>query len=87
VLALPAGAVRLAESDLDPVQAFSAGPRAWGVQFHPEFDADTVRTYLVARAEKVRAEGLDSEALLAAVREAPGGPRLLRRFAELIRAA
>jgi GMP synthase (glutamine-hydrolysing) len=87
VLALPAGAVRLAESDLDPVQAFSAGPRAWGVQFHPEFDADTVRTYLVARTEKVRAEGLDSEALLAAVREAPGGPRLLRRFAELIRAA
>ena len=87
VLALPAGAVRLAESDLDPVQAFSAGPRAWGVQFHPEFDADTVRTYLVARTEKVRAEGLDSEALLAAVREAPGGPRLLRRFAELIRVA
>ena len=87
VLALPAGAVRLAESDLDPVQAFSAGPRAWGVQFHPEFDADTVRAYLVARSEKVRAEGLDPEALLAAVRETPGGPRILRRFAELIRPA
>ena len=85
VLALPAGTVRLAESDLDPVQAFSAGPRAWGVQFHPEFDADTVRAYLVARSEKVRAEGQDPEALLAAVRETPGGPRILRRFAELIR--
>ncbi len=84
VLALPAGAVRLAESDLDPVQAFSAGERAWGVQFHPEFDAQTVRAYLAARRDKVRAEGLDPEALLADVRDAPGGPRLLRRFAELI---
>ena len=66
VLALPAGAVRLAESDLDPVQAFTVGERAWGVQFHPEFDAETVRAYLLARTEKVRAEGLDPDALLAA---------------------
>ncbi len=87
VLALPAGAVRLAESDLDPVQAFSAGQRAWGVQFHPEFDAHTVRAYLLARTEKVRAEGLDPDALLAAIREAPGAARILPRFAELIRSA
>jgi GMP synthase (glutamine-hydrolysing) len=85
VLALPPGAVRLAESDRDPVQAFSVGDRAWGVQFHPEFDADTVRAYLLARTEKVRAEGQDPEALLAEIRESPGGPRILRRFAELIR--
>ena len=87
VIALPPGAVRLAESDLDPVQAFSMGPRAWGVQFHPEFDAETVRAYLVARTEKMRAEGLDPDVLLAAIRETPGGPRILRRFAQLIRSA
>ncbi len=87
VLELPDRAVRLAESDLDPVQAFAIGERAWGVQFHPEFDAETVRAYLLARAEKVRAEGLDPDALLAAIRETPGGPRILRRFAELIRTA
>jgi GMP synthase (glutamine-hydrolysing) len=87
VLALPENAVRLAESDLDPVQAFAVGERAWGVQFHPEFDAETVRAYLLARTEKVRAEGLDPDALLGAIRETPGGPRVLRRFAELIGAA
>lgn len=87
VLALPAGAVRLAESDLDPVQAFSVGERAWGVQFHPEFDAVTVRAYIAARRDRMRAEGLDPDALLARVREAPGGPLLLRRFADLIRGA
>jgi len=87
VLALPAGAVRLAESDLDPVQAFAAGERAWGVQFHPEFDAETTRAYIAARRDRVRAEGLNPEALLADVRDTPSGPRLLRRFAELIRSA
>jgi GMP synthase (glutamine-hydrolysing) len=87
VLALPERAVRLAESDLDPVQAFAVGERAWGVQFHPEFDADTVRAYLEARRARVRDEGGDPEALLAAIRETPGGPRVLRRFAELIRSA
>jgi GMP synthase (glutamine-hydrolysing) len=87
VLALPAGAVRLAESDLDPVQAFAASERAWGVQFHPEFDAETTRAYIAARRDRVRAEGLNPEALLADVRDTPSGPRLLRRFAELIRSA
>jgi GMP synthase (glutamine-hydrolysing) len=53
----------------------------------PEFDADTVRAYLVARAEKVRAEGLDPDALLAAIRETPEAARILPRFAELIRSA
>ena len=85
VLALPEGAVRLAESDLDPVQAFAVGERAWGVQFHPEFDAETTRTYVATRRDRLLAEGLDPDALLAGVRDAPSGPRLLRRFAELLR--
>ena len=73
----------LAASIGDPHQAFSAGPRAWGVQFHPEFDADVIRGYLEARREVLRAEGRDPEALLAGVRESDHGPRLLRRFAAL----
>ena len=53
-----------------------------------EFESDShVRAYLLARTEKVRAEGLDPDALLAAIRESPGGPRILQRFAELIRCA
>jgi GMP synthase (glutamine-hydrolysing) len=84
VLALPPGAVRLAESDLDPVQAARFGARAWGVQFHPEFDVDAIRAYLASRSEAMRAEGLDPEQGLARVRETPAGPRLLRRFAELL---
>lgn len=84
VLELPPGAQRLAESDIDANQAFSAGARAWGVQFHPEFDADVMRGYLEARREILRREGLDADALLAAVRESPDAASVLRRFAALL---
>lgn len=84
VLALPPGATRLAESRGDPHHAFRVGERAWGVQFHPEFDADVIAAYLRARRELLCEEGLDPEALEEAVRESPEGTRLLRRFAELV---
>ncbi len=83
VLELPEGATLLAASSGDPHQAFCAGPRAWGVQFHPEFDADAIRAYLEARREVLRGEGRDPEALLAGVSESACGPALLRRFAAL----
>ncbi len=84
VLALPDGAVRLAESDLDPMQAIRFAERVWGVQFHPEFDAEVIRAYLEARRDRVVAEGLDADALVAGVRETPKARALLCRFAELI---
>jgi GMP synthase (glutamine-hydrolysing) len=86
VLELPPGSTLLAVSSGDPHQAFSAGPRAWGVQFHPEFDADVMRGYLDERREVLAREGLDPEALVAAVRECPEGPALLRRFGALVEA-
>jgi len=81
VLALPPGARHLGESDGDPHQAFAWGENAWGVQFHPEFDADVMRGYLDGRRARILAEGLDADGLRAAVTEAPAGPRILRRFA------
>jgi GMP synthase (glutamine-hydrolysing) len=83
VLELPPGARLLAASSGDPHQAFAVGSLVWGVQFHPEFDADVIRSYLEARGEMLRREGLDAEALLATVRDADHGRALLRRFAAL----
>jgi GMP synthase (glutamine-hydrolysing) len=79
----PPGARVLATSALDGCQAFRF-ETAWGVQFHPEVSADVMRAYLRSRAEILRAEGLDAAALLAGVRDTDAGPRLLRRFAELV---
>jgi len=85
VLELPTGATRLATTDLDPNHAFRVGSSAWGVQFHPEFDADITRGYLRARSEAVRSEGLDVAGLIAGVGPAPHATAVLRRFARLLR--
>lgn len=82
---LPPGAVRLARSELDACHAFRvrADRLAWGVQFHPEFDADITRGYIRERAETMRAEGLDPERCLATCVDTPRAASLLARFADL----
>jgi GMP synthase (glutamine-hydrolysing) len=79
----PPGAVVLASSALDACQAF-AFKSAWGVQFHPEFTADVIRSYLNARRALIEGEGLDADALLAGVRNTDAGPRILARFVDLV---
>jgi GMP synthase (glutamine-hydrolysing) len=83
VLELPAGARVLASNAADPHQAFAWGERVWGVQFHPEFDAEVMRAYLEERRSLLRAEGIDPGPLERGVSESPHGGRLLRRFARL----
>jgi GMP synthase (glutamine-hydrolysing) len=85
VTALPPGARLLATTARDPFHAFSLGERAWGVQFHPEFDADIVRGYIDARRPEITAEGQDPERLHADARDTADGTLLLRRFAQLLR--
>jgi GMP synthase (glutamine-hydrolysing) len=84
VLDLPPGAQRLAENDCDPNQAFAMGERAWGVQFHPEFDADIVRGHIVCRRDAILEEGIGADALLRDVVDGPDGTEVLRRFARLL---
>jgi GMP synthase (glutamine-hydrolysing) len=84
VLELPDTAVRLGSSEGDPNTAFSVGSAAWGVQFHPEFDAYAMRRYIEERRSLLTAEDIDADVQLAAVEECPDGPALLRRFAGLL---
>lgn len=80
VLAMPAEAVPLAASDLDPCHAFRWRDRAWGVQFHPEFSATHMRGYVHARREALVREGIDPLRVLHEVRAAPHARNVLRRF-------
>jgi GMP synthase (glutamine-hydrolysing) len=75
----------LATADHDACHAVQAGPRQWGLQFHPEFDDVVMRLYL-----EVRREVLDSELghgacdrRIDAVRPTPDAQGVLRRFAAL----
>ncbi len=80
VVKLPAGGEVLATTPRDPIAAFRVGKDVKGVQFHPEFDADVMRGYLLERREIVRSEGGDLDALLAAVHDDTPGVRILQNF-------
>ncbi len=57
--------------------------RAWGIQFHPEFDEDIMAGYIRERFEVIRNEGLDADALLASVIPAKESEVILSRFMKL----
>jgi GMP synthase (glutamine-hydrolysing) len=80
----PPGAEVLATTALDACAAFRVGSRMRAVQFHPEFDADVMSGYLRARAEILRAEGKDPEALLRGVHGGTRGAEILRNFARSV---
>jgi GMP synthase (glutamine-hydrolysing) len=87
VLRLPAGAQLLASSAMDPHAAFRIGDAAWGVQFHPEFDAEAVRVYIRRLRSALLAEGQDPDALMATCAETPASHQLLRQFAAIAAAS
>ncbi len=87
VLRLPREAVRLASNSWDAIQAFRIGERAWGIQFHPEFDADVIREYVRHHRAELSAEGQDPDALEKTAADNPFGGAILRRFARLCRSA
>jgi len=80
VLELPPGAVSLARSDRDPNHLVRYGKHAISTQFHPEFSAEVMRAYIRRKAEVLRQEGQDPDALLASVAPTPKATQLLRGF-------
>jgi GMP synthase (glutamine-hydrolysing) len=92
VIELPPGARRLASSPLAPNQAFRAdGADAWGIQFHPEVDAQLFETWISRHPEEVREAGVDVDRLRATVncgieKSLPFQVRLFDAFLGLVRA-
>jgi GMP synthase (glutamine-hydrolysing) len=74
VTRLPDGALRLAFNGAAEVQAFSWGPRVFGVQFHPEMDATSIRACIESPLTT------ETQRAGAVARETPWGRRLLENF-------
>ncbi len=83
VLLPPTGATILAASPADSCHAMRVGERAWGLQFHPEFDAGIMAAYVAQHGAAIRAAGGDLDALLAACRPTPAGRKILERFVKI----
>ncbi|GAB3365320.1 glutamine amidotransferase [Giesbergeria sinuosa] len=86
VVRLPKAAVLLAHNDFEPHHAFRVGACAWGVQFHPEFDAAAMQGYIRQMAAPLSAQGLDPVALWERVRPTPEAQALLTRFCQQLAA-
>lgn len=80
---LPDGAVCLAGNAFEPHHAFRHGS-AWGVQFHPEFNAEAMVRYLLQLEAVLTEAGLSPQCLQKTVAETPQAASLLARFAALL---
>ena len=67
VTALPAGAVALARTPRDELQAARFGPCAWGVQLHPEVDRAMVAAWVGGARDDYLERGIDPEVPLAEI--------------------
>ena len=68
VLGLPEGAVVLARTPGGEVQVARFGPRAWGIQAHPEVDSDVVTGWAADDRDDLVALGLDEAVVLGAIK-------------------
>jgi GMP synthase (glutamine-hydrolysing) len=66
---LPPGAVELLRSPAGSGEGFRAGECAWGVQFHPELDAEALEHWYVDWHTALPAAGVPEDAARAADRE------------------
>ena len=85
VATLPEGAVHLASGGVTPMQSFRLGERAYGVQFHPEMDADILRFLWQPRVEDWQPRvSFDLAERVAAIHDTPVATKVLTNFVEHI---
>ncbi|MDB9968519.1 gamma-glutamyl-gamma-aminobutyrate hydrolase family protein, partial [Gammaproteobacteria bacterium] len=84
VLSLPDEAVLLAKNSFDAHHAFRLGSSTRGVQFHPEFSAHVMSSYICERRDDIAREGLNVKELLARVDATPVSESLLQQFSALL---
>ena len=82
VIELPPGARVLASSEHDPHQIVRYGPNAISTQFHPEFTPQVSEACIRRRADVLRNDGTDPNALIRALEDTGEARRLLVSFVE-----
>jgi GMP synthase (glutamine-hydrolysing) len=85
VVELPPGTRVIGRTELDRHAALRFAERVYGVQFHPEIDAEVMLHYVSSRRQLLVDEGIDAEAIRATVSESPDSAAILRRFAGWVR--
>ena len=82
---MPPGAVLLAGNDFEPHHAFRVGARAWGIQFHPEFNRQRMEAYVHHLAQQLQSAGRDCGEIRAGLCDTHIATSLLPRFTAMAR--
>lgn len=85
VIELPQGAHLLAYSDREPVHAFHYGQHIWGIQFHPEFDGEIIKHFVLYFEQQLNKEGRDMASIQAHTGDTPESHSILKQFAQLVK--
>lgn len=85
VLRLPDKAVKLAENTFEPNHIFRIGPCAYGVQFHPEYSANIMKSYIQEQSDELIAEGRDIAKLMSTVEDTPVAALVLKYFCSILK--
>ena len=83
VTSLPKKAVVLGSTKLDSNHCFRYKQHIWGLQFHPEFNADVIRHYVHARSDEILKENLNPTKILNGILHHDNGIQLLKRFRDI----
>lgn len=84
ILDPPENAVVLATSSYDRYQGIRVGPRAWGVQFHPEFSPEIMRAYINNQEQQLVDFGMNLNHVKKTVRKCDLSARILTSFGKLV---
>jgi GMP synthase (glutamine-hydrolysing) len=76
VLKLPPNSTLLASNCYESCHAFRIGKSVWGVQFHPEYDTQIIKEYIVKQAENIS----NISIVLRDVCQTPYACSVLKRF-------
>jgi GMP synthase (glutamine-hydrolysing) len=83
-LMIPAGAIILAHNDFEPYHAIRIGSCAWGVQFHPEYNTDIMKAYIINQAYELMASGRNIDEIMMTVRETPDASSIMKIFTSIV---
>ena len=80
IFKLPNKAEVFAASDFEPSHGVRFGKNIWGVQFHPEFNAEIACLHLMNQEEELKQRGYPMEELYSGIKEEEYGRIILQRF-------
>ena len=85
VISLPKKARRLARNDFESNHAFALFDNFWGVQFHPEFNAEIMSQYIKKYEDKLKEAGRDVDEIFNSVQKLDYGKIMLQGFIKMIK--